>query len=352
MVVACPTPIRSENIGAIELPIIDLSAERSEVSKLIVKSCEQYGFFKVINHGVPEDVIEKMEEESYQFFAKPASKKQGAGPANPCGYGSKNIGFNGDFGAVEYLLLNTNPLSISQRSKTISNDPTKFSSTVNGYIQSVRDLACELLDLMAEGLWVQDTSTFSRLIRDVDSESLLRLNHYPPLLKDSLRDKNTSPSSLHPPQHHHKNSNSTNNNNIRIGFGEHSDPQILTILRSNDVGGLQISLEDGLWVPVSPDPTAFCINVGDVLQAMTNGRFVSVRHRALANSCESRLSMAYFGAPPPHVRITPPPELVTSQRPSLYRPFTWAEYKKATYSLQLGDSRLNLFRMEADDDIS
>uniref|UniRef100_A0A5B6YUM0 Putative Gibberellin 2-oxidase n=1 Tax=Davidia involucrata TaxID=16924 RepID=A0A5B6YUM0_DAVIN len=126
MVVASPTSIRSEKVRDMELPMIDLSGERSEVSKLIVKACEEYGFFKVVNHGVSEEVIEKMEEESFDFFAKPASEKQQAGPANPCGYGSKNIGFNGDIGEFEYLLLNTNPLSISHRSKTISNDPTKF----------------------------------------------------------------------------------------------------------------------------------------------------------------------------------------------------------------------------------
>ncbi|GMP57193.1 hypothetical protein CsSME_00021378 [Camellia sinensis var. sinensis] len=126
MVVATPTPIRSEKIREVELPIIDLSAERSEVSKLIVKACEELGFFKVINHGVPEDVIARMEEESFLFFSKSGSEKQRAGPANPYGYGSKNIGFNGDTGEVEYLILNTNFLSISQRSKAISNDPIKF----------------------------------------------------------------------------------------------------------------------------------------------------------------------------------------------------------------------------------
>ncbi|KAL6958733.1 gibberellin 2beta-dioxygenase [Sarracenia purpurea var. burkii] len=110
----------------VELPIIDLSIERSEVSKLIVKTCSGIGFFKVINHGVPEDVIARMEEESLGFFAKPAPEKQRAGPANPYGYGSKTIGFNGDVGEVEYLLIGTHSHFISQASKTISNDPLKF----------------------------------------------------------------------------------------------------------------------------------------------------------------------------------------------------------------------------------
>lgn len=126
MVVAAQVPTQSEKVKEIELPIIDLSIERSKVSNLIVKACEEFGFFKVINHCVPEFVIKTMEAESWGFFAKPGSEKQRAGPANPYGYGSKTIGFNGDVGEVEYLLLRANFQSISQSSNTISNDPIKF----------------------------------------------------------------------------------------------------------------------------------------------------------------------------------------------------------------------------------
>ncbi|XP_011019344.1 PREDICTED: gibberellin 2-beta-dioxygenase 2-like [Populus euphratica] len=334
MVVASPTKIHSEEVLAIELPTVDLSGDRSMVSNLIVKACEEYGFFKVKNHGVPHDIIAKMEKESLNFFAKPFDEKQKVELAKPFGYGCKNIGFNGDIGEVEYLLLSTNPLSIAERSKTISNDPAKFSSAVGAYMEAVRELACELLDLMAEGLRVPDRSVFSRLIRDVDSDSLIRLNHYPPLPLLS-KDKDSSPC-----------------NQNKVGFGEHSDPQILTILRSNDVGGLQIFLNDGGWVPVKPDPATFWVNVGDLLQAMTNGRFVSVRHKALTNSYKSRMSMAYFAGPPPNARIPVPPEMITPTKPALYKPFTWAEFKKAAYALRLGDSRLGLFRMEGDEQVA
>lgn len=124
---------------------------------------------------------------------------------------------------------------------------------MNEYVQAVRDLACEILDLAAEGLWAPDKYVFSRLVRDVHSDSLLRLNHYP-LVKE-VKDWDPSPK--------------------RIGFGEHSDPQILTILRSNDVAGLQICLLDGLWVPVPPDPTGFYVIVGDALQ-VSNYHYYSV----------------------------------------------------------------------------
>lgn len=97
-----------------------------------------------------------------------------------------------------------------------------------------------LLDLTAEGLRVlYDTSVFSNLITDDNSDSILRLNYYPP------------------------------SNDHGIGFGEHTDPQIFTILRSNAVGGLQISTQQGDrrdWIPVPPKHDAFCVFVGDTLK--------------------------------------------------------------------------------------
>ncbi|PON42049.1 Gibberellin-2 oxidase [Trema orientale] len=327
-----PPVVRTKKTRAVGIPTIDMSSDESVLPESIVRACEEYGIFKVVNHGVSKQVISRLEEEGNCFFAKPAAEKRQAGPASPFGYGSKNIGPNGDIGELEYLLLHTNPLAISDRSKSISNDPTKFSCVVNDYIEAVRELTCEILDLVGEGLWISDKFSFSRLIRDVQSDSLLRLNHYPP-----VKERDPSFKQLH--QYPTGASNP-------VGFGEHSDPQILTILRSNDVAGLQISLHDnGLWVPVPPDPNNFYVFVGDALQALTNGRLRSVRHRALANTVKPRMSMVYFGAPPLNAWISPLPELVSAEKPNQYKPFTWAQYKKAAYSLRLGDSRLNLFKI-------
>lgn len=126
MVVPSPPPLRSKKTRALGIPVIDLSLERSKLCELIIKACEEFGFFQVENHGVSTDIISRVESEGQDFFSKPACQKQRAGPPTPFGYGCKNIGFNGDKGELEYILLEANPHSISERSKSISTDPTKF----------------------------------------------------------------------------------------------------------------------------------------------------------------------------------------------------------------------------------
>lgn len=131
MVVPSPSPTSiktsyKKKKTIIKIPTIDLSMERTELSETVVKACEEYGFFKVVNHNVPKEVIARMEEEGAEFFGKATYEKRGAGPASPFGYGFTNIGPNGDKGDLEYLLLHANPLSVSQRSKTIASDSTKF----------------------------------------------------------------------------------------------------------------------------------------------------------------------------------------------------------------------------------
>lgn len=134
------------------------------------------------------------------------------------------------------------------------------SCVVDDYVQAVRELTCDILDLVAEGLGLADKSTFSRLVDDVESDSVFRVNYYPPMDQNQKVLNPISKFQMH-------DTNATNNS--RIGFGEHSDPQILTILRSNDVGGLQICSRDGLWISVPPNPSEFCVLVGDTFQVFT-----------------------------------------------------------------------------------
>lgn len=84
-----------------------------------------------------------------------------------------------------------------------------------------------------------------------------------------------------------------------------------------------------------------------MVQVMTNGRFRSVKHRVLANSLKPRVSMIYFGGPPLSEKITPLSSLMEEGEESLYKEFTWSEYKKSAYKTRLGDNRLGLFEKSA-----
>ncbi|GJY95975.1 gibberellin 2-beta-dioxygenase, partial [Tanacetum coccineum] len=97
---------RIANSG-IDIPVVDLSCPH-EAKKIIVDACQDYGFFKVINHSVPIWLVSELENEAIAFFNMNQSKKDTYCPPNPFGYGSNIIGRNGDVGRIEYLLLSSN----------------------------------------------------------------------------------------------------------------------------------------------------------------------------------------------------------------------------------------------------
>ncbi|KAM7505956.1 hypothetical protein LguiB_004860 [Lonicera macranthoides] len=245
------------------IPIIDLSAPNAKT--LVVEACEEFGFFKVVNHGVSMELVTQLESEAVKFFNSSQDAKNRAGPPNP------------------------------------------FGSLVNEYVAAVTKTASKVLELIADGLNIEPRNVLSRLVSDERSDSFFRLNHYPP------------------------NPSSDGCANM-IGFGEHTDPQIISLVRSNNTSGLEISLKDGTWLPVPPDPFSFFVNVDDCLQVMTNGRFRSVKHRVVAESSAPRMSMIYFGGPPLTEKIATLPSLLEGGEKSLYKEFTWMEYKKSAYN--------------------
>ncbi|KAL2321536.1 hypothetical protein Fmac_025915 [Flemingia macrophylla] len=272
------------------VPEVDLSDPRAKT--LMVKACQNFGLFKVLNHGVPVELITNMESEALHFFTQKQSHKDHAGPPEPFGYGTRKIGPNGDMGWLEYLLF--------------------------------------ILELMADGLEIETNNVFSMMIRGERSDSCLRINHYPAC---SELEKGQKAEAL-------------SGGNL-IGFGEHTDPQIISIIRSNESEGLQVFLEAETWVSIPPDQTCFFVIVGDLLQVMTNGKFKSLKHRVLTNSSMSRLSLIYFGGPPLDEKIAPLPSLVPTGEESLYKEFTWQQYKTAAYKSRLSDNRLSRFEKSA-----
>ncbi|KAH0932655.1 hypothetical protein HID58_009772 [Brassica napus] len=297
------------------IPVVNLTDPNAKTQ--IVKACEELGFFKVVNHGVRPEFLTQLEEEAIKFFALPQFHKDKAGPADPFGYGSKRIGPNGDVGWIEYILLNANS-DTKTTAVFLQTTPTfrEVVVLVEVFMEEMKDMSSKVLDMVAEELKIEPKDKLSKLVKVKESDSCLRMNHYPE--KEETRRKE------------------------EIGFGEHTDPQLVSVLRSNNTEGLQICLKDGTWVDVPPDHSSFFVIVGDTLQVMTNGRFKSVKHRVLTNTKRSRLSMIYFAGPPLTEKIAPFSCLVPKQEDCLYREFTWSQYKSAAYKTKLGDYRLAL----------
>lgn len=111
------------------------------------------------------------------------------------------------------------------------------------YVERVQEVADRVLRLVAQGLGMEDTGVFSRMVRRDGSDELLRVNHYPPALRAQA-----------------------GGGAAATGFGEHTDPQIISVLRSNAVPGLQIALPDGRWLPVQPNAEELFVIVGDAMQ--------------------------------------------------------------------------------------
>lgn len=116
---------------------------------------------------------------------------------------------------------------------------------------------------------------------------------------------------------------------------------MLTVLVQNEVPGLQVKVAEQ-WVDVEPVAGAIVINIGDILQIMSNDVYKSVEHRVLANPLnDARVSVAVFMNPGLRENLFGRlPELVSAENPALYRQFTLADYMTRFFSKELDGKTL------------
>ncbi|OIW00479.1 hypothetical protein TanjilG_05829 [Lupinus angustifolius] len=118
----------------------------------------------------------------------------------------------------------------------------------------------------------------------------------------------------------------TVDNNLTLGTGPHRDPTGLTFLYQDQVGGLEVFV-DNKWKALSYSPDQFIVNVGNTFMALTNGRYKSCLHRVLVNKEMERKSMALFVNPRGGKIVSPPQNLFSKEEPRKYPDFTWKEFR-------------------------
>lgn len=270
------------------VPVVDISDVDAPAS--IDAACREHGFFVITGHEIEPGRFERLEDASRRFFARPAQDKAAiamaeAGPAwrgwfPPGGEltsgvpdGKEGIYFGAELGPDHPRVLDATPL---HGANLFPDEPPELEPLVLDVIDTLTDLGHRLLELVARGLgieprWFQDSVT-------TDPTILFRIFHYPVA---GVVDGAT------------------------WGVAEHTDYGLLTILRQDDVGGLEVHAPGG-WISVPPVSDAFVCNIGDMLERMTGGSYRSTPHRVRTPS-RSRLSFPFFFDPSWDARIEPVP---------------------------------------------
>ncbi|KAK3157118.1 hypothetical protein QOZ80_2AG0116410 [Eleusine coracana subsp. coracana] len=252
------------------LPIVDMSRLLSpefsdEEAVKLGSACENWGFFQLVNHGVESVLLQQIKDDITEFFSLPLEEKLAVAiqPNGVQGFGHHFV-FSKEqkLDWVDLLFLATRP--VEERSLDFwPTKPSTFRDTLDKYSLEMANVSRQLLKYMANSLGVdQDTllDTFKGQPQSV------RINYYPPCFQaDKV-----------------------------LGLSPHTDGVGMTfLLHVNDVQGLQIK-KDGKWFSVESMPGALVVNIGDVLEILTNGKYKSIEHRAVVNPDKERITIAAF----------------------------------------------------------
>ncbi|CAN6284394.1 unnamed protein product [Urochloa humidicola] len=253
------------------LPVVDMAnlldpeLSASETAKL-GSACRDWGFFQLTNHGVDEAVIQQMKDSTAQFFSLPLGSKNEVA-VRPGGFQGFGHHFNepgsDKLDWAECLLLETQP---ARDMEFWPKNPPTFRDALDRYSEEMATLVRRLLRFMAADLGVSAAA----LVRAFAGKGQTAGTHrYPPCRR---------PEKV-------------------LGMTPHTDGFGLTLLLHADDGtpppGLQIR-RGGRWFPVRPVPGALVVNVGDVLEVLSNGAYASAEHRVVPHAERSRTTVVVF----------------------------------------------------------
>lgn len=266
-------------MGATEIPVINLTDSEAENALRIASACENHGFFCVSHHGVSTELQSELDRLSREFFELPLEEKM---KIHMRLGGSAWRGFfpvgeeltSGQPDLKEGLYLGENLDDTDERvqanwplhGKNLYPETIKnFNAVVENYMAAMTILAHRLMRLVSLSLNLEADYIFKKYTSK--PTPLFRIFHYPPAQDSGA-----------------------------WGVGEHTDYGLLTILKQDDCGGLEVKTNAG-WVSVPPVENVFVCNIGDMLELLTKGKYVSTPHRVKNTSGRERLSFPFFFDP-------------------------------------------------------
>ena len=288
------------------VPTLDLQALGTDPRPL-AEACTEWGFFKLTGHGVDPARRARFMAAARAFFSAPAGVKQAVlrTADNPWGYFDRELTKNRqdwkeifDFG-IDPVGSDQDPSS----GQSVSQWPSgihDFQPAMLDWFDACYQLSLRLLEHLLPTLGAAPDALHGAFAPA--HSSFLRLNYYP------LCDDPADPAEDEPRDGH-------------LGISHHTDAGALTVLVSDDVPGLQVK-RDGRWYTVSPDPDAFIVNVGDLVQVWSNNRYRAPLHRVLANARDVRYSAPFFLNPCFDCNVVP-----LTDEPAAYRAVNWGAYR-------------------------
>jgi len=259
--------------------LADADRDHDAFADKLGHSFEEYGFAIIADHGIPDELIHRAEEKARAFFALPDEVKRRyhiAGGGGARGYtpfgietakGAKSHDLK-EFWHVGRELPAGHPFRSHMPDNVWPTEVESFHDTFLELYETFDRTGLKILKAIARYLGI-DEDYFVDTVRD--GNSVMRLLHYPPIEGE-------------PGSH--------------VRAGAHEDINTITLLLGAEEAGLELLTAEGRWMPVSPKPGELVVNIGDMLQRLTNGRLKSTSHRVVNPPPErygfSRYSMPYF----------------------------------------------------------
>ncbi|KAL5712148.1 hypothetical protein ACHQM5_014347 [Ranunculus cassubicifolius] len=305
-----------------EIPTIDLygvddGGRRKVVVEEIRAASNTWGFFQMVNHGIPVSILDEMIDGVRRFHEQPTEEKQKIYAQET----SKKVRFysNGYALRMSQAADWRDSLSCSFGEETLDPEglPLVCRDIVIKYMRCIIKLKDTLSKLLSEALGLG--ADYLTRLECMETESWV--GHYYPACPEP---------------------------DITLGTTRHTDPDFITILLQDQTGGLQV-LHQNQWVDVPPTKGTLVANIGDLMQLVTNDRFKSVEHRVLARAAVPRISAATFFYPKElGSRHGPIKELLSEDDPPIYRDILVNEYRDFHKSEALdGKSALLHFKLLA-----
>lgn len=300
------------------IPVVDLSdflsgdeSRKQKFVKELGKAYEEVGFVAVKNHGIPDDLIADLYKYVQQLFALPREEKEKyerkelAGQRGYTSFGREHAkGFDApdlkEFFQFGQTVEDNDSIKNEYPDNITVTEVPEFTPTLFNAYRNFEKSGKALLQAIALYLGL-DEHYFDEWVHN--GNSILRAIHYPPITSE--------PKSA-------------------IRAEQHEDINLITLLVGASADGLQILTKQNEWVGVTSLPEQIVVNVGDMLQRLTNNKLRSTTHRVVNPPRElwgtSRFSIPFFLHPKGDMDLTCLEGCVDEQHPKAYEDATAGEY--------------------------